>query len=277
MSNRSTNPASEVYGQTLRLAAGAHDGAAAYVRLAIVRRRGRLFGWSYNVREARAEWSADTRHEPAALGDGRLLSWRWLDRDAAEAAYARREQTFIALGYGAIEDPTIHRGRWDWLRDLAQRQLAHSPDATHDPCAALQRAFATLDMPAHDRSCGIANVLGIDVTTLLAPTAEVASRADAAALELALDLMQRDGDRELRDAALRWLRLPPTLFQLQPRTLLDWCDRPDIAAIVAPLVPQRGLALLGPHGVQTLADTARDPQLRRSAGAVARRLRAFDC
>ncbi|TPV94788.1 MAG: hypothetical protein B7733_13325 [Myxococcales bacterium FL481] len=263
----------EIVGQTLRLTTGARHTAAQYVHLAVVRRPGLVFGWSYNVREARAEWGRPGMPEPTGLGKGRLLSWRWLDRDAADALYAARERVFADLGYEAVELPKRHRDQWDWLRELAQRQLGQASDAHHDPCAAVQHAFAALDLPTEQRLVGIASVLGLELAQLREPTAKTVCRLDGERLELALTLMRRDHDHTVRQLAMRWLEVPETLFQIRPDTLIRWCDDRPVADIVASLLPRRGLAIFGPSGVRRLAELATQPHLGRRAAALAARLR----
>ena len=103
-------------GYTLRLGED-HDSHASgserhFVRVTLVRRPA-FFGRNYNVRETRAQAFDVPNAIPRALGDGRLLAWRWQSLRDANALISHRLETLAGLGYEIVERSKGTRGEWD--------------------------------------------------------------------------------------------------------------------------------------------------------------------
>ncbi|MEE9382812.1 MAG: hypothetical protein V3V08_05300 [Nannocystaceae bacterium] len=255
----------EVHGMTLRLRTAPTTGH--YVRLTLIRRPRLIFGWTYNVNESRAEWGAPASEEPTALGPGRLISWRWTTRRDADTRLKIRRQTLIDLGYEVLDHHLGCRDRWDWLKDLAARQLGPGTDEARElNPAILRHAFNALGLHADQRLAGIAEILQLDDAQLRRPTDRCVAAADPDTMELTLGLLLDDEDASLRAVGLRWLDRPVTLFQLRDSTVATWlCQDDERATRLAPQLVVRGLALLGRTGLARVARDATHESIRASA------------
>lgn len=305
---------SEDRGYTLVLT---HDrGPDRYARVALVHKR-TLFGEAFNVREARAEDARRTGRAPEALGAGRMLSWRWLSAREADELLAARMRTLETLGYAVLgqgqRSATARRGRWDWLRDLVDRQLergrdpageqgddprggaaderresqesdqsdqsetgADAPDEADTPTAAqrLSDAIERLGLDGGALLEGLASILGVDEAELREPSLATLAELDSDVLAMVLPVWVEHDSAEVRTIGDRWLALPPTLYEVDPEVVGRWAAGDGrMARMLAERVDAEGLALLGPEGLTALARRARDPEVRASAERWRARLR----
>lgn len=255
----------EIRGVTLRLDPPASE--PRYVRLSVVERLGLLRG-RHNVREIRAEPRAK---RPVGLGTGRLLSWRDVGRDQAEQAMEARLRTLEALGYVPAEGPVHSRGTWDWLRDLVDRGLRAGPDAPRG--AAIGDALSDLGLRPDEVIRGVAEVLGLPPETVRDPVLPQVRDVDPGRLAVLLPQLVAHEDPAVQAVGQRWLALDGVLFGLPPAAVEGWLgtDSP-IARALAPVLPRKGLALLGPDALRRLAASGGTQEIRDFAGEWTARL-----
>ncbi|NVB40847.1 hypothetical protein G6O69_23615 [Pseudenhygromyxa sp. WMMC2535] len=274
---------SEVRGYTLVLS---HPrGPDRYARVALVTKR-TLFGEALNVREARAEDTSRSGREPEALGLGRMLSWRWLGQGEAEELLSARLRTLETLGYRPLSgraDELGHRGAWDWLRDLVDRQLARSREepptrddardagATSPPPAqrgaeTLRASIESLGLEPNALLEGVATILEIPEAQLRDPSPATAAAVEPEIIAMLLPVWLEHEDPSLRHVGARWLAIPATPYELDREQLASWAASDGrLAEAVAPRLRREGLAMLGPESLLRLAHTARNPDIRNLA------------
>lgn len=279
---------SETRGYTLILTHA--RGPDRYARVALVRKR-TLFGPAFNVREARAEDTSRSGHEPEALGLGRMLSWRWLAEREAQELLAARLRTLEALGYTVLDQPAdSQRGPWDWLRELVHRQLAkpagepssndeHAHDSgarpldPHGAAASLREALERLGLAPEAVLEGIASILELSPEQLAEPTPETLRELEPELLAILLPVWLEHDAEPLRAIGRRWLALPNTLYELDVAVVERWASKPGpLAQALAPRLEREGLALLGPEALGRLAHRAEDVSVRGTAAAWRERL-----
>jgi hypothetical protein len=239
-----------------------------FVRASLVRREG-LFGGVFNVREARAE-PRTTGGQPRRLGEGRLLSWRWLSRAEADRLLEARIFTLEAMGYELIDAHVASRGTWDWLRELVRRGLPQAEGERDDEAArarqALHDALCRLGLRTHEVIEGIADVLGVHPTRLTTPDPETIASVDREHIGALLPFLLEHDDAELRTIGERWLTSPTTAFELGRDVLVRWLERDGPASrVLAPRLPRDGLSLLGPDELARLASTSESARVRQNA------------
>jgi hypothetical protein len=253
-----------------------------YARVVLVHKR-TLFGPAFNVREARAEDAARSGREPASLGLGRMLSWRWLGEREAEELLAARLRTLETLGYSVFGAETIKRGPWDWLRDLVNRQLhrggvdgdASQPadNATQKPehdsqqaASNLRESLAQLGLEPHTVIEGLSTILEIEQDKLREPTTEVLGAIEPELLALLLPVFIEHDAEALREVGRRWLALAATPYEIEAAVLERWVGGEGALALaLAPRLEREGLALLGPEALARLSHTAAQPRVKSIA------------
>ena len=251
---------SETRGLTLRLMGP--SGTARFVRLTLVERRGLLGSW-FNVREARAERTAEEKGLPSALGEGRLLSWRPQPKRDAEGLLTQRTRTLERIGYTVIHSSEAERAPWAWLQDLVHRQLKRNDDAGTSPAEAeakLQReqiaeAIAVVDAqieakiadeppegedeaapePVQEETAaqmleGLARMVGLEAEAFREPDLGQLAQVDLDALAPLLDQLVENPRPELRKVAARWLELPALVYELDPAMIERWLEEGRAAA-----------------------------------------------
>jgi hypothetical protein len=248
-----------------------------YARVVLVHKR-TLLGMAFNVREARAEDAERSGREPAALGFGRMLSWRWLGQREAEDLLAARLRTLETLGYSVLGADTVKRGPWDWLRDLVNRQLQRRPgdettDAVATPeqdagqVASLRESLARLGLEPHAVIEGLSTILEIEPDKLREPTPELLATIEPELLALLLPVFVEHDSESLREVGRRWLALRATLYELDVAVLERWAGgEGELALALAPRLEREGLALLGPEALARLSHTAAQPRVKAIAG-----------
>ncbi len=248
-----------------------------YARVVLVHKR-TLLGTAFNVREARAEDAERSGREPAALGFGRMLSWRWLGQREAEDLLAARLRTLETLGYSVLGADTVKRGPWDWLRDLVNRQLQRRPgDETTDAAAtpeqdagqvaSLRESLARLGLEPHAVIEGLSTILEIEPDKLREPTPELLATIEPELLALLLPVFVEHDSESLREVGRRWLALRATLYELDVAVLERWAGgEGELALALAPRLEREGLALLGPEALARLSHTAAQPRVKAIAG-----------
>lgn len=245
-----------------------------YARVVLVHKR-TLLGTAYNVREARAEDAERSGREPAALGFGRLLSWRWLGQREAEDLLAARLRTLETLGYSVLGADTVKRGPWDWLRDLVNRQLQRGPaDAVaaapeqdaQQAATNLRESLARLGLEPDAVLEGLSTILEIDEAKLREPTPELLATLEPELLSLLLPVFVEHDSEALREVGRKWLALRATPYELDLAVLERWVggDGP-LALALAPRLEREALALLGPEALTRLARTAAQPRVKAIA------------
>lgn len=255
-----------------------------YARVALVRKR-TLFGPAFNVREARAEDAARSGLEPAALGLGRMLSWRWLGEREAEELLAARLRTLETLGYAILGKDAAARGPWDWLRDLVERQLGrassveapveHEADDPHTAAASLRESLERLGLEPDAVIEGLSTILDIDAEALREPDEHVLDRLEPELLAMLLPVWLEHGAVELRDVGQRWLALPATLYEIDATVLERWlAGEGPLASALAPRFEREALAMIGPEAIARLAHTAASAGIKSSAADWHARLHA---
>lgn len=276
--NRGVARWSEVRGYTLILAHP--SGPDRYARVALVRKR-TLFGAAFNVREARAEDAARSGKEPASLGLGRMLSWRWLGEGEAEELLSARLRTLEALGYAvAGRGEQAGRGNWDWLRELVDRQLerasaaaeqadAEASDDERGPEHAalrLREAIERLDLEPDALLEGIATILELKLEDLREPGPATLAAVDPEVLAMLLPVWLEHDAADLQEVGRRWLALPAMPYELDQALVARWAEAEGaLARALAGRIEREGLALLGPEALQRLAHAAKEPRLRELA------------
>ena len=244
-----------------------------YARVVLVHKR-TLLGMAFNVREARAEDADRSGREPAALGFGRMLSWRWLGQREAEDLLAARLRTLETLGYSVLGGDTVKRGPWDWLRDLVNRQLqtpvsdATSPE--HDSQQAsttLRESLERLGLEPHAVIEGLSTILEIDPDKLREPTPELLATVEPELLALLLPVFVEHDSESLREVGRRWLALRATPYELDAAVLERWAGgEGQLALALVPRLEREALALLGPEALARLSHTAAQPRVKAIAG-----------
>lgn len=236
------------------------------VRLSLVERRGLTGAW-FNVREARAELSADERDSP--LAGGRALSWRWLRQVEAERLLDQRLRTLQALGYLMVDAAMTGRGRWDWLYDLVRRGLEPAKADTPEPSSpgqALHDALERIGLSPDAITEGVAAVLELSIKDLREPTATVVARVDSEQLGVLLPFLVEHGHPEIRGIGENWLACPGAAFQLSPTSVEQWLTDPGrMGDLLADRVRGDGLALLGPDALLRLSKASSRNLVRQSA------------
>lgn len=254
-----------------------------YARVVLVHKR-TLFGPAFNIREARAEDAARSGREPAALGLGRMLSWRWLGEREAEELLAARLRTLETLGYSVFGAETIKRGPWDWLRDLVHHQLhrgegqpadavdtsngtAAKPEHDSQQAASnLRDSLAQLGLDPHAVIEGLSTILEIEPDKLREPTSELLSGLEPELLALLLPVFIEHDAEALREVGRRWLALAPTPYEIEAAVLERWVGGEGALALaLAPRLEREGLALLGPEALARLSHTAAQPRVKSIA------------
>jgi hypothetical protein len=257
-----------------------------YARVVLVHKR-TLFGPAFNIREARAEDAARSGREPASLGLGRMLSWRWLGEREAEELLAARLRTLETLGYLVFGADTIKRGPWDWLRDLVHRQLHrshadHAGPAGHadnsDSAAAkpqhdsqqaasnLRDSLARLGLEPHAVIEGLSTILEIDQDKLREPTSDLLATLEPELLALLLPVFIEHDAEALREVGQRWLALSATPYEIEATVLERWvAGEGALALALAPRLEREGLALLGPEALARLSHTAAHARVKNIA------------
>jgi hypothetical protein len=249
-----------------------------YARVALVHKR-TLFGLAYNIREARAEDAERSGREPAALGLGRMLSWRWLGEREADELLAARLRTLETLGYSVLGAGTVKRGPWDWLRDLVHRQLhratigpagdsagqtAAAPEHDSQQAASnLRDSLARLGLQPHSVIEGLSTILEIEQDKLREPTLEVLAAIEPELLALLLPVFIEHDSEALREVGRRWLALGATPYEIDAAVLERWAGGEGaIALALAPRLEREGLALLGPEALARLSHGAAQPRVK---------------
>jgi hypothetical protein len=245
-----------------------------YARVAVVHKR-TLFGQAFNVREARAEDAERSGREPAALGLGRMLSWRWLGEREADELLAARLRTLETLGYSVLGAETIKRGPWDWLRDLVNRQLhrASADDAgelgarpEHDSQQAagnLRESLARLGLEPSSVIEGLSTILEIEQDKLREPTLEVLAAIEPEMLAVLLPVFVEHDSESLREVGRRWLSLGATPYEIDAAVLERWAGGEGALALaLAPRLEREGLALLGPEALARLSHGAAQARVK---------------
>jgi hypothetical protein len=245
----------------------------ALVRLSLVERVGLVRGW-YNVREARAEPSADGR-SLHALSDGRALSWRWLREAEAARLLDARLGTLQAMGYSVVDTGVSMRGRWDWLYDLVHKRLAR-PEATAEKTrsgSALEDALTRIGLSPDALVEGLATVLRLAPQGLRDPDARIIHRTDPAELGILLPFLVHHDHPEVRAIGRRWLGCPSAAYQLPRSVLQHWLETDErVAGLVGPRLRAEGLALLGPDALVRLGRTGCTHEIRDTARKWVQRL-----
>lgn len=262
----------EERGLTLQLASAHADerSDARFVRIAVVRRAGLLSRW-FNVQEMRAEAAPhELDRSPHGVGDGRLLSWRWLSRREADELLGHRLETLQSLGYAIIDRSEQPRGEWDWLRELVRQQLtpaeAGAGGSTQARAEALSDSLERLGMEPASIERGVAELLSLDAAALRSPDAATVAACDASQLGVLLPFLTAHRDDGLREIGDAWLALPTTAYELDPNLVTSWLgdDGPLARALVSRL-EREGLALLGPDRLRRLSREARRDDVRSAA------------
>lgn len=252
-----------------------------YARVVLVHKR-TLFGPAFNVREARAEDAARSGREPASLGLGRMLSWRWLGEREADELLAARLRTLETLGYLVFGADTIKRGPWDWLRDLVNHQLhrgeTHPASDDSDDVAAkpehdsqqaasnLRDSLARLGLEPHAVIEGLSTILEIEQDKLREPTPELLAAIEPELLALLLPVFIEHDAEALREVGRRWLALAATPYEIEAAVLERWVGGEGALALaLAPRLEREGLALLGPEALARLSHTAVQPRVKSIA------------
>lgn len=251
-----------------------------YARVVLVHKR-TLFGPAFNVREARAEDAARSGREPASLGLGRMLSWRWLGEREAEELLAARLRTLETLGYLVLGAETIKRGPWDWLRDLVHRQLhrggghpaadageaAAKPEHDSQQAASnLRDSLARLGLEPHAVIEGLSTILEIEQDKLCEPTPDLLAAIEPELLALLLPVFIEHDAESLREVGRRWLALAATPYEIEAAVLERWVGGEGALALaLAPRLEREGLALLGPEALARLSHTAAQPRVKSIA------------
>jgi hypothetical protein len=248
-----------------------------YARVALIHKR-TLFGLAFNVREARAEDAERSGREPASLGLGRMLSWRWLGEREADELLAARLRTLETLGYSVLGADTTKRGPWDWLRDLVNRQLHRPAAETTDEVAAapehdsqqaasnLRDALARLGLEPHAVIEGLSTILEIEQDKLREPTPELLATIEPELLALLLPVFIEHDSEALREVGRRWLALAATPYEIDAAVLERWAGGEGALALaLAPRLEREGLALLGPEGLARLAHGAAQARVKSIA------------
>jgi hypothetical protein len=256
--------------------------SAQYARVALVRKR-TLLGSAFNVREARAEdLDGPGGEDPEALGEGRLLSWRWLGESEASELLAARLRTLEALGYEPMSERGQARGPWDWLRDLVQRQLSrpvqsedprarqwsepHTVHTPHGAAAALREALDRLGLQPAALLEGIAALVDMNLDELRSPTAASVRKIDVELLAMLLPFLLEHQAEELIEVGRRWVALPNTIYEFDRELIESWLTGEGaMARVLLSRLDREGLALLGPEGIGRVAQRARKADVRASA------------
>ena len=259
-------------GFTLRLTPLDHDDEPArerqFVRLALVRRV-TFLGRSFNVRESRAQAHATADAVPRALGDGRLLAWRWQGLRDARALLQHRIESLTGLGYEIVERSQGTRGEWDWLRELVRQRLRPSAgDVAAHPRSgveALRDALTRLGLSEEEVLPGVAELLGLPMQRVLQPTPAAVAACEASQLSILIPFFLEHPTPALREIGQRWWSIPSTAYEIEPWILREWAseDGPMAKALVSRL-DREGLALLNVDGLAALT-TARRRDVRDAA------------
>jgi hypothetical protein len=252
-------------GFTLRLPqAAAEEEARQVVRLSLVERRGLTGSW-WNVREARAEPSAEVSER--TLAGGRALSWRWLRQVEAERLLDQRLRTLQALGYTVADAAVTGRGRWDWLYELVRRGLRPGDGAGEpSPGPALRDALERIGLSPDAIVEGVATVLELPPARLREPDGRTVARVDPEQLGVLLPFLVEHGHAEIREIGERWLACPGAAFQLPRPAVERWLQHAGrMGDLLAPRVRGEGLALLGPDALLRLSKASSREAVRRAA------------
>jgi hypothetical protein len=252
-------------GYTLRLGeeqdAKGGGGERQFLRVTLIRRPG-LFGRNYNVRETRAQAFDVPNAVPRALGEGRLLAWRWQSLRDANALISHRLETLAGLGYEIVERSKGTRGEWDWLRDLVRQRLAgRTTQAAPNPRSgveALKDALARLGIEPAQIIPGLAQIVNLSEALVTHPTPEGVSACDDVHLSVLIPFLIEHDNESLREIGMRWLAIPSVLYDVEPWVLREWAlsDGPLAKSLVR-RIEREGLALFGLEGLQALSSARR--------------------
>ncbi len=163
------------------------------------------------------------------------------------------------------------RGRWDWLRELVQRQRAvHAAPPGTQPAGgrrdALRDALARLGLAPDALIDGVASALGIAPLELCTPTPATVGRVEGEDLAVLLPLLLEHPFDELRTIGARWLAEPAVLYHVPADASESWlATSPSLAERLASRLADEGLAWLGPEGLQRLAIHGCTPEVRDAA------------
>ncbi len=239
-----------------------------FIRVTLIRRPG-FFGRNFNVRETRAHAFDVPNAVPRALGDGRLLAWRWQSHRDANALISHRLETLAGLGYEIVERSKGTRGEWDWLRDLVRQRLAGATkQAAPNPRSgveALNDALARLGIEPTQVVAGLAQIVNLSEELVTNPTPEAVSSCEDVHLSVLIPFLIEHKSESLREVGMRWLAIPSTLYDVEPWVLREWAlsDGP-LAKVLVRRIEREGLALFGLEGLTALA-TARRRDTRTGA------------
>lgn len=233
-----------------------------FIRVALVR-RATLFGRQFNVRETRAQAAGIPDAVPRALGDGRLLAWRWQSLRDARALLTHRLETLQGLGYEVVERSKGSRGEWDWLRELVQQRLRPSSDSA--PAAnprsgveALEDALHRLGLDPEEVVAGLAELVGLTPAEVTRPSSEAIARCEDAHLGVLLPFLLEHDQPGLRAIGQRWLAIPSVVYDVEPWILAEWATGDSaLSRALVRRIHREGLALFGVEGLKTLATAPR--------------------
>lgn len=159
------------------------------------------------------------------------------------------------------------RGRWDWLRELVQRERAVHVARGGQPARgrrdALRDALARLGLAPDALIDGVAAALGIAPLELCTPTPATVGRVEGEDLATLLPLLLEHASDELRTIGARWLAEPAVLYHVPADASEQWLvGSTDIAERLAARLADEGLAWLGPDALRRLALHGCTPEVR---------------
>lgn len=158
------------------------------------------------------------------------------------------------------------RGRWDWLRELVQRQRPGLPALAAGRRDALRDALARLGLAPDALIDGVAAALGIAPLELCTPGPATLGRVDGEDLAVLLPLLADHPFAELRTIGRRWLDEPAVVYHVPSDTAESWLESsPMLADRLASRIADEGLAWLGPEALQRLARVGCTASVREAA------------
>ena len=132
--------------------------------------------------------------------------------------------------------------------------------------ARLERVLASFDGDPEQLETSLAEALGLSADELTHPSPHTLRSVDAAALGHVLAELFESALPRLREVARRWLTIPATAYELDMELVERWLrEGRDPARILAPRLPDEGLAMCGPQSLSRLARASRSPRVRQSA------------
>jgi hypothetical protein len=158
------------------------------------------------------------------------------------------------------------RGRWDWLRELVQRQRPGLPSTAGGRRDALRDALARLGLAPDALIDGVAAALGIAPIELCTPTPATVGRVDGEDLGVLLPLLLDHPFEELRTIGARWLDEPAVLYHVPADAGESWLSMsPALAERLTHRLADEGLAWLGPDALHRLVTHGCTPAVRDAA------------